>query len=43
MVRTFAGLLAYVLGTALAFVSAEASLLVFAVVAVFYLFPPREH
>jgi uncharacterized membrane protein len=42
LVRAFAGLGAYVLGTALAFVSAEASLLVFGAVAVFYLFPPRS-
>jgi TMEM175 potassium channel family protein len=40
--RSFAGLGAYLLGIGLAFVSAEASLLVYASVAVFFVLPPLQ-
>jgi uncharacterized membrane protein len=42
LVRSFAGLLAYLLGTVLAFFSAEASLVVYGSVAIFYLLPPLQ-
>ena len=42
IIRSFAGLGAYLLGIALAFVSAEASLLVYASVAVFFVLPPLQ-
>jgi uncharacterized membrane protein len=40
VLRSLAGLVAYTLGIALAFVSAEASLVVYGSVAIFYLLPP---
>jgi uncharacterized membrane protein len=42
VLRSVAGLVAYTLGIALAFVSAEASLLVYGAVAIFYLLPPVQ-
>jgi uncharacterized membrane protein len=42
VLRSVAGLVAYTLGIALAFVSAEASLLVYGAVAIFYLLPPIQ-
>jgi uncharacterized membrane protein len=42
VLRSVAGLVAYSLGIALAFVSAEASLLVYGAVAIFYLLPPVQ-
>jgi uncharacterized membrane protein len=42
VLRSLAGLIAYTLGILLAFVSAEASLLVYGAVAVFYLVPPVQ-
>jgi len=42
LLRSLAGLVAYTLGIALAFVSAEASLLVYGSIAIFYLLPPVQ-
>jgi hypothetical protein len=42
VLRSLAGLLAYLLGIGLSFVSAEASLLVYGLVAVFYVLPPLQ-
>jgi uncharacterized membrane protein len=42
LIRSFAGLGAYVLGIALAAISAEASLLVYACVAIFFVLPPLQ-
>ncbi len=42
LIRTFVGLLAYLVGTALAFLSAEASLLVYGAAAIFYLLAPVQ-